>query len=145
MTLPPLQQQFDEASYAFSQGDFSGAAARLRAILAADPRHFDAQLALGMALCRLGDFAGAIAEGHKAERLRPEEQLVHTNLSVFYLKAGDKTTAEHHGARAKIAAWKTELGRQPASSPGAGTAAASGEPVPKPPIKLPEMPWKKQP
>lgn len=140
MTMPSLQQQFDEASYAFSTGDFSGAAARLRAILAADPNHFDSQLALGMALCRLGDYAGAIAEGHKAERLRPDEQLVHTNLSVFYLKAGDKTAAEHHGARAKVAAWRTELAKKPAVVTSVTTTPA---PAVKPAIKLPDMPWKK--
>lgn len=145
MTMPPHQQQFDDAMYAFSQGDFTAAADRLRAILAADPTHFDAQLALGMALCRLGDFAGAIAEGHKAERLRPDEQLAQTNLSLFYLKAGDKTAAEHHGARAKIAAWKTELGRPSAAAPTSGTAAPSPPPTSKPPVKLPDMPWKKKP
>lgn len=145
MTMPSLQQQFDEASYAFSTGDFSGAAARLRAILAADPNHFDSQLALGMALCRLGDFAGAIAEGHKAEKLRPEEQLVHTNLSVFYLKAGDKAAAEHHGARAKIAAWKAELTKQPAGAPNQAAAPSGPVPASKPAVKLPDMPWKKRP
>lgn len=140
MTMPTHQQEFDEAMYAFSQGDFTGAAARLRAILTEDPDHFDAQLALGMALCRLGDFAGAIAEGHKAERLRPDEQLVHTNLSLFYLKAGDKAAAEHHGARAKIAAWKTELAKKPA----AASSAPAPAPATKPAVKLPDMPWKKK-
>jgi Flp pilus assembly protein TadD len=143
MTMPSHQQRFDDAMYAFSQGDFAEAVARLRAILAEDPGHFDAQLALGMALCRLGDFAGAVAEGHKAERLRPDEQLVHTNLSLFYLKAGDKAAAEHHGARAKIAAWKTELAPKPGAA--APPAAPGGPPAARPPLKLPDMPWKKKP
>lgn len=141
--MPSHQQDFDDAMFAFSQGDFAAAAARLRAILAVEPAHFDAQLALGMALCRLGDFAAAIAEGHTAERLRPDEQLVHTNLSLFYLKAGDKAAAEHHGAQAKIAAWKAELAGQRAGPPSAGSAS-SASPAAKPTVKLPDMPWKKK-
>ena len=74
----------------FSTGDYDNAIAKLKAVLAEDPSHFDAQLALGMAYYRKGDYAAAIAEGHKAEKLRPHEQLVHTNLSLFYMKAGDK-------------------------------------------------------
>ena len=77
----------------------TGAIARLKAVLAADPAHFDAQLALGMAHYRQGDYAAAIAEGHKAEQLRPREQLVHTNLSLFYMKAGDK----HKGRASRLA------------------------------------------
>jgi hypothetical protein len=98
-----------------------------------------------MAYCRKGDYAAAIAEGHKAERLNPREQLVHTNLSLFYMKAGDKKTAEHHGLQARIASWKSEL-----SSPGAKPEAnpelelAKAPPSPAPPEKFPSMPWKKK-
>ena len=103
-----LQDQYDDAMFDFSRGDFGGAIAKLRAVLAADPTHFDAQLALGMAHYRQGDYLAAIAEGHKAEQLRPREQLVHTNLSLFYMKAGDKPTAEHHGLQAKIESWRAD-------------------------------------
>jgi hypothetical protein len=85
-----------------------------------EPAHFDAQLSLGMAHYRKGDFATAIAEGHKAEQLRPKEQLVHTNLSLFYMKSGDKQTAEHHGLQARIASW-----REDKSKPGETPANAS--------------------
>ena len=81
----------------FSTGDYDGSIARLKAVLAEDSSHFEAQLALGMAYYRKGDYPTAIAEGHKAEKLKPHEQLVHTNLSLFYMKAGDKKTVEHHG------------------------------------------------
>ena len=72
--MPDLQAQYDDAMFAFSQGDYPAAIAGLRAVLAADPAHFDAQLSLGMAYCRQGDFATAIAEGRKAEQLRPHER-----------------------------------------------------------------------
>ena len=76
------QEQYDDAMFDFSQGEFDRAIAKLKSALAVAPENFDAQLALGMAHYRKGDFAAAILEGHKAEKLRPREQLVHTNLSL---------------------------------------------------------------
>lgn len=139
------QEQYDEAMFAFSRGDFDGAVARLKAVLAADPAHFDAQLALGMAHYRQGNYAAAIAEGHKAEQLRPREQLVHTNLSLFYMKAGDKTTAEHHGLQAKIESWRADAAKS--KEPEAPAGSDVGLPMARtqpPPIKFPSQPWKKK-
>ncbi len=144
-----LQAKFDDAMFAFSTGDYDACIETLRAILADDPAHFDAQLALGMAFYRKGDFVTAIAEGHKAEKLKPNEQLVHTNLSLFYMKSGDKKTAEHHGLQARIASWKGNM-----AAPDPNAAQQPGDPElqmaqPKPtaiklPEKFPDMPWKKQ-
>ena len=138
------QEQYDDAMFDFSRGNFDGAVARLKGVLVTDPSHFEAQLALGMAYYRKGDYATAIAEGHKAEQLRPREQLVHTNLSLFYMKAGDKQKAEHHGLQAKIESWRAD-------------AAGAGKPIPpsesdemkiaRPqpaPIRFPSHPWKKK-
>src|SRR4030095_2381594 len=108
-SMAELQEQYDDAMFDFSRGDYDGAIARLQQVLAADPDHFDARLALGMACYRKGDYAAAISEGHKAEKLRPNEQLVHTNLSLFYMKAGDKKTAEHHGLQARITSWRGNM------------------------------------
>jgi Flp pilus assembly protein TadD len=145
--MPTLQEQFDDAMFHFSQGDYDTAIGKLQAVLVEDPEHFDAQLALGMAYYRKGDYPGAIAAGHKAEKLKPHEQLVHTNLSLFYMKAGDKKTAEHHGLQARISSWKadkTPPGQKPAGD--SELEMVKPKPVgPKPPEKFPEMPWKKKP
>ena len=141
------QEKYDAAMFAFSQNEYDLAIARLKAVLAEDPTHFDAQLSLGMAYYRKGDYATAIAEGHKAEKLKPNEQLVHTNLSLCYMKSGDKKTAEHHGLQARIASWKENM------APPDKTRAADAElqmATPKPPpvklpTKFPDMPWKKKP
>jgi len=141
-----LQEQYDDAMFDFSAGDFDGAIVKLKVILAEDPAHFDAQLSLGMAYYRKGDYAAAIAEGHKAETLRPNEQLVHTNLSLFYMKSGDKKTVEHHGLQARIASWKADKS-QPGSSAASDPElemARPKSPTAKPPEKFPEMPWKKK-
>src|SRR5258708_12166540 len=94
--MPSFQQQYDDAMFEFGTGNYDAAIVGLQQILNSDPLNFEAQLALGMAYYRKGDYATAIAEGHKAEKLRPHEQLVHTNLSLFYMKPGDTKTAENH-------------------------------------------------
>jgi tetratricopeptide (TPR) repeat protein len=142
--MPTLQEQYDDAMFAFSTGDYDEAIAGLKNVLAEDPVYFDAQLSLGMAYYRKGDYATAIAEGHKAEQLQPRDQLVHTNLSLFYMKAGDKQKAEHHGLQARIASW-----REPVPAPGAADPDLQIARPPPPPVKKPEkfpdMPWKKKP
>jgi Flp pilus assembly protein TadD len=138
-----LQDQYDDAMFDFSRGDFDGAIAKLKNVLAADENNFDARLALGMAFYRKGDFAAAIAEGHKAEKLRPKEQLVHTNLSLFYMKSGDKVTAEKHGLQAKIESWREDA-KNPAAKKNEGEPELQiARPTPQP-MKFPSQPWKKK-
>lgn len=149
-----LQEQYDAAMFNFSRGEFASAIAMLKQVLAEDTTYFDAQLALGMAYYRLGDFAAAIAEGHKAEKLKPKEQLVHTNLSLFYMKSGDKITAEHHGLQARIAGWRAEnqaaQSNSPEAKPGSNSELQMARPKPPPvkvirmPDKFPDQPWKKK-
>lgn len=145
--MPTFEEQYDDAMFDFSTGDYDSAIAKFKAILTADPAHFDAQLSLGMAFYRKGDYAAAIVEGHKAEKLRPDEQLVHTNLSLFYMKSGDKKTAEHHGLQARIASWKGNMAppdQSPADKPELQMAQPTGQNV-RLPTKFPDMPWKKKP
>lgn len=164
--MPDLQDSFDHAMLAYTTGDLDTAIAGFQRVLDSEPGHFDAQLALGLALSRKGDHAGAIAAGHKAERLRPNEQLVHTNLSLFYMKAGDKPAAEHHALQARIASWKstptTPHAPQPdsASTPPplaiakpkpagyvvSGAAPAASPPATAPAAKpTPALSWRNQP
>ena len=146
--MSTLQEHYDEAMFAFSTGELDSAIAQLQQIVAQDPTHFDAQLSLGMAYYRKGDYQSALREGHKAEELNPKEQLVHTNLSLFYLKAGDKAKAEHHGLQARIASWRSSAGPAP-SAPDDSTLAMAKPPpsptAPPPPQHFPDMPWKKKP
>ena len=144
--MATAQERYDEAMFDFSQANYSGCIERLSRLLVAHPDNFEAQLALGMAHYRNGNYAVAIAEGHKAEQLRPKEQLVHTNLSLFYMKAGNKEKAEHHGLQARIAGWRENM---TAPAPGAGVDPDLQFAQPKPPpVKAPpprDMPWKKKP
>jgi Tfp pilus assembly protein PilF len=141
--MPTAQERYDDAMFDFSTGDYASAIEKLRGLVAEDPENFDAQLSLGMAYYRQGDYTQAIAEGHKAEKLRPKEQLVHTNLSLFYMKAGDKKTAEHHGLQARIAGWRENMA-PPSADQKTDPELQIGKPA-APPLKVPDMPWKKKP
>jgi tetratricopeptide (TPR) repeat protein len=138
-----LQEQYDDAMFDFSRGEFDSTIVKLKNLLAIDSTYFDAQLALGMALYRKGDFAAAIAEGHKAEKLRPKEQLVHTNLSLFYMKSGDKVTAEKHGLQAKIESWREDAKNPPDKKNEGASELTIAKPTPQP-MKFPSQPWKKK-
>jgi tetratricopeptide (TPR) repeat protein len=140
------QERYDDAMFDYSRGDYDSAIAKLRSLLATEASFFDAQLALGMAYYRKGDYATAVAEGKKAELMRPQDQLVHTNLSLCYMKAGDKVAAEHHGLQARIAGWREdpEAKHITGSDPDLQLAKPKPPAVP-PPEKFPDMPWKKKP
>lgn len=144
--MATLQEQYDDAMFAFSQANYPDAIALLESILREDPEHFEAQLALGMAYYRLEDYPRAIEEGHKAEALRPKEQLVHTNLSLFYMKSGDKLTAEKHGLKAKVAAWGTDMkapGENAATDSELKIAQPEAKPISVTGKKFPDQPWNK--
>ncbi len=138
------QDKYDDAMFDYSNAEYAVAVGKLLALLELEPDNFDAQLALGMAYYRLGDFSKAIEEGHKAEKLKPHEQLVHTNLSLFYMKAGDKKIAEHHGLQARIASWRLPV-PDPAATPTQDPELQMAKaPMPKLPPKFPDQPWKKK-
>ncbi len=142
-----MQEQYDDAMFDYTTGDYDTAIAKFQQILTAHPEDFDAQLSVAMCHYRKGDFARAIEEGHKAEKMRPNEQLVHTNLSLFYMKSGDKKTAEHHGLQARIASWRGNMAKpegQPTGETEDDLKIAQPEaPKMKVPTQFPDMPWKK--
>ncbi|HWN95959.1 MAG TPA: tetratricopeptide repeat protein [Methylomirabilota bacterium] len=140
-----MQDHYDDAMFDYTTGDYDSAIAKFQQILAAHAEHFDAQLAIAMSHYRKGDYAKAIEEGHKAEKLKPSEQLVHTNLSLFYMKSGDKKTAEHHGLQARLASWKGNM-QKPDATPGeVEDELKMAQPKAAAPVKVPDMPWKKKP
>ncbi|MDA7916146.1 hypothetical protein N9B94_02800 [Verrucomicrobia bacterium] len=144
--MQELQEIYDDAMLDFSCGDYDKAIKGYQSILAKEPEHFDAQLALGMAWYRKENYLRAIEEGHKAELLAPKEQLVHTNLSLFYMKSGNKETAEHHGMKARIASWQDDTSSPQDSLEENSELKMAGE-TPQPikvPSKFPDMPWKKK-
>jgi Flp pilus assembly protein TadD len=143
-----MQDQYDDAMFDYTTGDYDTAVAKFQDILRAHPDHFDAQLSIAMCHYRKGDYARAVEEGHKAEKMKPAEQLAHTNLSLFYMKAGDKQKAEHHGLQARIASWRGNMDKPATNSAGESDELQMAQPKAppiKPPTQFPDMPWKKKP
>jgi tetratricopeptide (TPR) repeat protein len=65
----------------------------------------EAYEALGVILSRHERYLEAIARMEQVLGLQPDHVLAHTNLSVFYMKLGDKEKAEDEKAKATMAAF----------------------------------------
>jgi len=105
---------YDRGVRAFAQGNADAALSHLEAALRLDPEHLDAYEAIGVILARTERFHEAIDVFRRLEEVAPDEPLVNTNLSLYYMKIGDKETAE---TQASIAARKS-------MSKGSGKSAA---------------------
>ncbi len=90
----------ERAVQSFSRGHDDTAVAMLKEALHLDPGHADAYEALGVILGRNERFGEAIAIFRRLEEINPLEPMVHTNLSLFYMKLGDKEEAERQLALA---------------------------------------------
>ncbi len=91
---------YDRAIRVFADGDEDAALGELAAALELDPAFADAYEAIGVILGRSGRFEEAITIFKRLEEVAPAEPIVHTNLSLYYMKLGDKATAEAHAAQA---------------------------------------------
>ena len=88
------RQLHERAVHRFSRGDDNGAIDLLQQALRCDPSLAEAGEALGVILGRGGRFHEAIDIFKQLEELAPDEPMVHTNLSLFYMKLGDRPEAE---------------------------------------------------
>ncbi len=90
----------------FSEGQDEAAIAKLRQALALQPDLLAAYEALGVILSRHEEYDEAIALMNQLLALDPDHVLAHTNLSIFYMKLGDKEKAEDEKAKATLAAFR---------------------------------------
>lgn len=89
----------------FSEGYDEEAMRHINQAIERDPGLVEAYEALGVILSRHERFTEAIAMMERVLELEPEHVLAHTNLSVFYMKLGDKEKAEEEKAKATMAAF----------------------------------------
>lgn len=92
----------ERAVHRFGRGDDDGAVELLQQALRHDPAHAEAAEALGVILGRAGRYHEAIDIFRQLEEIAPDEPLVHTNLSLFYMKIGDKQEAERQREQATL-------------------------------------------
>lgn len=95
-----VQQLYDRAIRTFAEGSPDNALGSLEQALRLDPGFADGYEAIGVILGRSGRYHEAIDFFKRLEEVVPGEPLVNTNLSLYYMKLGDKTTAETEAAKA---------------------------------------------
>ena len=93
---------YDEAVRRFAAGEDERALALLERALAMDPAHAESWEAVGVILGRSGRYAEAVDTFRRLEEVAPDEPMVHTNLSLYYMKLGDLEAAERHRAKATM-------------------------------------------
>ena len=82
----------------FSEGQDDESIALLEESLRLDPGLGDAYEALGVILGRGERYHEAIDIFRRLEEVAPQEPMVHTNLSLYYMKVGNREEAEHQKA-----------------------------------------------
>jgi len=98
---------YDQAIAFFADGQEKQALDNLEKGLQLDPGFADAYEAIGVMLGRSGAFHEAIDFFRRLEEVAPDEPMVYTNLSLYYMKLGDQQTAEEQAA----IALEKQLGR----------------------------------
>lgn len=95
-------QLYDQAVQLFSAGHDERAVEILETVIRLDPGLHDAYEALGVILGRGGKYLQAIDIFRRLEEVAPGEPMVSTNLSLFYMKIGDRAEAEKQKAQATL-------------------------------------------
>ena len=110
-TAARVAQRYDGAIRKFASGDVEGALRDLEEVLVLDPSFADAYEVLGVILGKAGRTHEAIDLFRRLEEVAPDEPLVHTNLSVYYMQLGDKETAEAEAGKATLKQMARASGR----------------------------------
>jgi folate-binding protein YgfZ len=92
----------DRAVRLFAEGQDDAALQLLEEALRLDSAFADGYEALGVILGRKSRFEEAIEIFKRLEEVAPNEPMVHSNLSLFYMKIGDKEKAEEEKAKATV-------------------------------------------
>jgi len=81
----------------------------LKKAIKEDPKNEDAYESLGVILGRMQRYQEAIAVLQQLELINPSNIMAQTNLSIFYMKLGDKETAEQHKAKGTVLQFEKAL------------------------------------
>lgn len=103
------QSLVEEATLDFALGDADAALEKLAKAAEIDPKSFDVWHTRAEVLFQSRRFLEALEAGKKALEIRPDDIHSHITLSRICMECGDKATAEHHGAQARMISWKSEL------------------------------------
>lgn len=100
------RQYTDEALELFAQAkegeSHEKAIELLRKAITENPKNEDAYESLGVMLGREEKYDEAIKIMQQLELINPQSIMAQTNLSIFYMKIGDKEKAEEHKAKGTV-------------------------------------------
>ncbi len=109
------ESYLDEALQIFaaapSPADLDPAIELLKKALKENPKFEDAYESLGVMLAKQEKFKEAIGVMHQLEMINPKNIMAQTNLSIFYMKIGDKETAEDHKAKSTVLQFEESLSK----------------------------------
>jgi len=95
-----MHQRAGRAIRAVLEGDVAESVELLEEVLRIDPTFADAYEAVGVIFGRSGKFHEAIDVFQRLAEVVPDEPMVDTNLSLYFMKLGDKARAEDYSAKA---------------------------------------------
>lgn len=101
----------DEALQFFAKGDEERAIELLQKALGEDPKHETSLETLGVIYGRQNKFTEAIEVMKRLEKVNPQNIMAKTNLSIFYMKIGDKETAEQYKAEGTVLQFEKALAK----------------------------------
>lgn len=104
-----LDEALDIFAKAASHSELGPAIELLRKAIKENPKNEDAYESLGVMLAKQEQYQEAIKVMHQLELMNPKNQMAQMNLSIFYMKIGDKETAEEHKAKGTVLAFDEAL------------------------------------
>ncbi len=104
----------------FTEKRFGDAAAQFELALSLDSGYLLALHGLARACFEARDLDRAIAAALRIVELDPNDVTAYSTLSQCYVFKEDKETAEHWGAKARIAGWKQQLKEDKKPGPPSG-------------------------
>jgi len=104
-----VQALVEDATLDFTLGETETALAKLARATACSPDSFEAWHATAEINLSLRRLDAALAAAERAFALRKGDLFINTTLSRIWMERGEKATAEHFGAQARILGWKDQL------------------------------------
>lgn len=99
----------EDATFDYTMGDNEAALAKLREAVVQAPDCFDAWHAMTEVHYSMRNFHEALKAAEQAFRINSGDIHINTSLSRIHMELGDKPTAEHFGAQARMLGWKQQL------------------------------------
>lgn len=115
--MDPWVERYMEGMKLYGQQDYVAAAAKYAEALELVPDNTEVLHALAAAHMHGGDLDEAIKVASRIVELDPDDHLVHTTLSMIYVRKEDIDAAEAEQAKARMKAWKQELKENPDAPP----------------------------